>query len=189
MRVDLGHIQCLGGGCGGEHLVAAFFQNMNTDFEDCSFIKCDLSLAILNNCIFQNTHFEDCQIVGVNWMDTNLNIEKFQFAKTIGFDKCTINHCTFLGLNLKNIQLTHCTAHDVSFEEADLSGADCRWTDFGESRFLHTNLTGSDFTSTVQYQISVGDNIIKKARFSLPEAMNLLNGLDIILVDDNNLDR
>jgi hypothetical protein len=33
------------------------------------------------------------------------------------------------------------------------------------------------------YRIDPGQNILKQARFSLPEAMSLLHSMDIVLVD------
>ena len=73
---------------------------------------------------------------------------------------------------------------DVDFAEADLTGANLTHTDFQESRFFKTNLTQADFSHAVRYSIAVHLNTVKKAKFSLPEAMSLLYALDILLVDD-----
>jgi fluoroquinolone resistance protein len=82
------------------------------------------------------------------------------------------------------VTLRKCIAREVSFEEADLTKADCRGTDFSGSRFNHTNLTEADFTGALNYAISPSDNTLKKTRFSLPEAMSLLHALDIVLIDE-----
>jgi uncharacterized protein YjbI with pentapeptide repeats len=153
------------------------------EFQDCTFRHCDLSLATLKDCDFKNTRFEDTQIIGVNWIDTNLAQMKYVFAKPVDFIRCVLNHSTFMGLNLKNASLAGCIARDVSFEEADLSHADCTYTDFADSRFLHTNLTKADFTGAKNYSIGASVNTLKKTRFSLPEAMSLLYGLDIVLTE------
>jgi fluoroquinolone resistance protein len=153
------------------------------EFQDCTFRHCDLSLAVLKDCVFKNTTFDDSQLVGVNWMDTNLAEMKYVAAKPVDFVKCVLNHSTFMGLNLKSIRLTKCIARDVSFEEADLSRADCSFTDFIDSRFLRTNLTEADFTGATNYVIAPALNTLKKTKFSLPEAMALLHGLDIVLTE------
>lgn len=152
-------------------------------FNDCTFKHCDLTFVTLKECSFKNTIFEDCQIIGVNWVDTNLAQMKYVFAKPVDFIRCTLSHSTFMGLNLRNVLITRCVAIDVSFEEADLSHTNCTFTDFAESRFLHTNLTEADFTGATNYSIAASLNTLKKTKFSLPEAMALLYGLDIILTE------
>ena len=158
-------------------------------FNNCTFRHCDLSLVTLKECSFQNTIFEDTQMVGVNWIDTNLAQMKHVFAKPVDFIKCVLNHSTFMGLNLKNVRLTQCIARDVSFEEADLSHANCTFTDFTDSRFLHSNLTEADFTGATNYSIAASLNTLKKTKFSLPEAMSLLYNLDIVITEYQSLDR
>jgi fluoroquinolone resistance protein len=153
------------------------------EFQDCVFRHCDLSLAILKKCTFKNTRFEDSQVVGINWCDTNLTQKKYLFSKPVEFLRCALNHSTFMGLNLKNIIMSKCIARDVSFEEADLSQTDCTFTDFTDSRFSRTNLTEADFTGAMNYSIAASLNTLKKTKFSLPEAMSLLYGLDIILTE------
>jgi fluoroquinolone resistance protein len=104
-------------------------------------------------------------------------------GSAVDFINCTLNYSTFTGLKLPKAQFTHCVARDVDFADADLSGANCTETDFSDSRFLHTNLTEADFTGATHYSIAVNLNTVKKAKFSLPEAMSLLYSLDIILVE------
>ena len=150
-------------------------------FQDCKFQHCDLSLIILKECSFKNTLFENSEIVGVNWVNTNLAQMKHVFAKPVDFVRCVLNYSTFMGLNLKNVMMTKCIAKEVSFEDADLSHANCTFTDFTDSRFLHTNLTETDFTDATNYSIAANTNILRKTKFSLPEAMSLLYSLDIVL--------
>jgi fluoroquinolone resistance protein len=153
------------------------------EFHGCIFTKCDLSLIQLKKCNFSQTTFKDCQIIGVNWQDTSL--AKKPFLKPVDYEQCVLNYSTFMGLFLNKIRLFECIVHEVDFSDADLSGTDCRRTDFQQSRFYHTNLTGSDFGGATNYSISVLENTIKKAKFSLPEAVSLLSSLDIVLVDDD----
>lgn len=150
-------------------------------FQDCKFQHCDLSLVTLKECSFKNTLFENSQLIGVNWADTSLAQMKHVLAKPVDFVGCVLNHSTFMGANLKNVRLTKCVARDVSFEEADLSHANCTFTDFSDSRFLRTNLTETDFTDATNYSIAANLNTLRKTKFSLPEAMSLLYSLDIVL--------
>jgi len=152
-------------------------------FRDCSFLGCDLSLVRLKDCSFANTRFEDSQVIGVNWTETSWGNSKIIF-KPVDFFGCVINHSTFMGLNLKKVIISKCIAREVSFEEANLTQANCRFSDFMNSRFIHANLTEADFTGARNYTIAPGMNTLKKTAFSLPEAMSLLYNLDIRLTDD-----
>lgn len=104
----------------------------------------------------------------------------------IDFNDCSLNYSTFFGLKLNGIRITHCIAREVDFGEADLTRAVFDGTDLAGSLFMHTNLTEADFTKASNYSISAKHNQLMKTKFSLPEAMSLLYGLDIILVDPQN---
>ncbi|MEJ2736127.1 MAG: pentapeptide repeat-containing protein [Anaerolineae bacterium] len=150
-------------------------------FVDCEFRECNLSLCRVKDCSFSNTRFQDSQVMGVDW--TEASWPKRGFLRTVDFRSCALNHSTFIGLSLRGIELTECAARGVDFTEADLSRADLPHTDFSQSRFLHTDLTEADLTGATNYSIAPTRNVLKKTRFSLPEAVSLLYGLDIILTD------
>lgn len=150
-------------------------------FRDCVFKGCDLNLIGVKGCAFENTRFEDSQLIGVNWTDTTW--AKNKFLKPVDFLGCLLNLSTFMNLNLKKIKLTKCVARDVDFTEANMTQANCTATDFSNSRFMRTNLTEADFTGATNYSITANLNTLKKTKFSLPEAMSLLYSLDIVLVE------
>jgi fluoroquinolone resistance protein len=150
-------------------------------FVDCEFRECNLSLCRVKDCSFSNTRFQDSQVIGVDW--TEASWPKRGFLRTVDFRRCALNHSTFIGLSLRGIELTGCVARDVDFTEADLSRADLTHTDLSQSRFLHTDLTEADLTGATNYAIAPNRNVLKKTKFSLPEAVSLLYGLDIILTD------
>src|SRR5512140_2412868 len=143
-------------------------------FIDCTFKGCDLSLASLKGSACQNTRFSDSQLVGVDWTQTTWADPRSLLVRPVDFLSCALNHSTFMGLSMRHVQLEKCIAHDVSFEEADLTRANCAFTDFTGSRFLRTNLTEANFTGATHYTISPQLNTLKKTKFSLPEAMSLL---------------
>jgi uncharacterized protein YjbI with pentapeptide repeats len=101
----------------------------------------------------------------------------------MGFFKCAISHSTFIGLSLRGIQIRDCVAADVDFREADLSRAGFGGTDLSKSLFSSTDLTEADLSGARNYDIDPGRNVLKQARFSLPEAMSLLYSLDIVLTE------
>jgi fluoroquinolone resistance protein len=154
----------------------------NCRFVNCTFQHCDLSLIQVPESTFSGTRFEDSKVVGVDW--TQADWTAVGLGDPIGFFKCAISHSTFIGLSLKALQVKECIATDVDFREADLTKADFAGTDLSESLFSKTNLTEADLSSARNYHIPPERNVLKQAKFSLPEAMALLYGMDIVLVEE-----
>jgi uncharacterized protein YjbI with pentapeptide repeats len=152
-------------------------------FVNCTFRACDLSLVKVTGSSFRETVFENSKVIGVNWTEAAWGPKK-GFMNSIHFIDCVLNHSTFIGLSLPKIKISRCVAKDVDFSEADLSHADFTGTDLTDTRFAHTNLTEADFTGAKHYSINAALNTLKKTKFSLPEAMALLYGLDIILTEE-----
>jgi len=150
-------------------------------FLNCTFTHCDLSLIKIKYSSFVNTVFKHSKIIGVNWSEA-LYKEKDLYSP-VKFFNCVISHSTFIGLKLQKIHIKECVAKDVDFRDSDLSGSDMSHSDFSDSLFVKTLLGKSDFTGSTNYNINATLNDIKKAKFSLPEAVSLLYGLDIILVE------
>jgi uncharacterized protein YjbI with pentapeptide repeats len=146
-------------------------------FRDCEFHDCDLSLIDVEYCTVQRTKFQDCKLVGVNWA----KIGRIQW---LAFHNCNLSYNTFMELDLERAVITGCVAKEAYFDECNLTDANCTGTDFSDSRFFHTNLTQADFTNARNYFIAAHLNTLKKTKFSMPEALALLHGLDIILDED-----
>jgi len=159
--------------------VEAVFQDCR--FLGCKFKDCDFSLLQVPGSTFSGTHFEDCKLIGINWTHGNWGANLLQ--EPLSFNRCVLNHSTFIGLGLKEIQINDCIASDVDFREADLSQADFGGTDLSESLFSQTDLSKADMSRARNYNISPEENTLKGAKFSLPEAMSLLFSLDIKLID------
>jgi uncharacterized protein YjbI with pentapeptide repeats len=151
-------------------------------FINCTFQGCDLSLLQIPESIFSGTTFENTKCVGINWAQAAWP-ETGQLGNPIRFKKCALNHSTFIGLSLVDIQIADSIAVDVDFREADLSQADFSGTDFSESLFNQTNLSKADLSRARNYLIDPANNKLKGARFSLSEAMSLLYNLDIDLTE------
>ncbi len=68
-----------------------------------------------------------------------------------------------------------------SVPNTDLSGCNFSESDFSGSLFQNTNLTSANLTKCTGYKIDPQKNRIKNAKFSLPEAMELLEAFEIQL--------
>ena len=84
-------------------------------------------------------------------------------------------------MKIPKTKMTDCEVKDVDFSEADLNHGDFKNTDFEKTRFVKTNLSEADFKGAKNYLINPTINTLKKTRFSYPEVLTLLNGLDIII--------
>lgn len=143
-------------------------------FEDCTFIECDLSLIKPTYSSFIDVNFKYCKAVGVNWAEAATPLR-------VDFYSCIINLSSFFGIDLTKIIMTECVAKEVDFTSANLTKGNFEKTDFENSRFLKTNLTQANFRNSINYGIDHKCNLLRKTRFSLPEAISFLSGLDIIL--------
>lgn len=150
-------------------------------FKECTFQHCDFHLAKFPRSTFLSVNFNDCQLVGINWTDSEL--QRKSFLKTVEYHNCVLNYSTFTGSHLQKITMKNCIVQNVDFTEADLSASCCIGSDFLSSRFEATNLTGADFRGAKNYSIPLLRNKITKARFSLPEALSLLSTLDLDISD------
>jgi uncharacterized protein YjbI with pentapeptide repeats len=145
-------------------------------FRDCHFQNCDLSLLDVDYSSFQRSKFVECKLIGMNWA-------KVSRIEWVEFHSCNLSYATFMELDLTKAIITHCLAKEATFAETNLTEANCTHTDFTDSRFIRNNLTKADFRGAHNYAIAADQNTLKKTRFSLPEAVALLRGLDIILED------
>lgn len=156
-------------------------QFIQCKFHECHFINCNLSLITVSKCVFFDTLFEACKAIGINW--TNATWPNIKLACPLQFTQCILNDSSFLGLSLREMKMIECKAHDVDFREADFTQADFSHTDFTHSLFNKTILTEANFAEAINYDINIFQNEVKRAKFSLPEAMCLLQHLDIELLN------
>src|SRR5690606_42157722 len=100
---------------------------------------------------------------------------------SVDFDNCLLNLSSFYKRNLKKTKFTNCSLHEVDFTEANLALAVFENCDLAGAVFEHTNLEKADFTSSYNYSIDPGTNIIKRAKFSQSGIHGLLDKFDIVI--------
>ena len=143
-------------------------------FINCKFISCTLSAVTPTDCRFVEVNFSSSKVMGIDWT-------KAQHIEDISFEACQINYSNFRLLKLPKLKVVNSEAKEVDFTETGLEGSDFSDTDFEGSVFSKTNLTKANFRGAKSYYIDARYNKVKKAQFSLPEALSLLNSLDVII--------
>ncbi len=166
--------------CVFDHCVFSECAFYRCSFTECQFRACDLSLAKVHGSRFTDVRFAASKLVGIDWTKAGDAVISKLFL-SVHFDDCLLSYSSFFGLTLPRSRFVGCTAREVDFRDADLTDADCAGTDFSASKFHHTNLTKADFRRATDYTIDPTANTIAKARFSLPEAIALLSGFDIVI--------
>ncbi|AKG54000.1 McbG-like protein [Dehalogenimonas sp. WBC-2] len=164
------------------------------EFEECEFHRCSFVDCKFEACKFLNCKLQECSISAIKPSNSRFLDVKFLTSKVIGFDwarvvviedlaftDCQINYSNFRLLKLPGLKLINCEAKEVDFIETDLSNGTFTKTDFENSLFFRTNLSNADFRGAKNYSIDARNNTLKKTRFAMPEALALLDGLDIIL--------
>ena len=166
---DIEFFQCRFDGC--QFLRTTFRQ---CRFEECVFEKCDLSLLKLPESSFIGVRFVTSKMLGIDWTQATTPL-------TLAFQGSNISHSTFVWLSVQRMEMVECVAREVDFTGTNLTRANLAKTDFLGSRFVDTNLSYADFSKAANYAIDPRTNRLKKAVFTLPEAVSLLSAFDIVL--------
>ena len=145
----------------------------STRFEDCRFVDCNLSNTVVDHTRFDAVAFEGCKLVGLNFGAA----DPLTFG--LSLHRCVLRYVNFSQLRWKKAVVTDCDALDSDFRGAQLVGADFRRTRFRACRFHAADLTRADFSHAEGYDLDLRTETLKKAVFSLPEALNLLAPFDL----------
>lgn len=143
-------------------------------FLQCTFERCDLSLMKPIDCRFAEVRFIKSKLLAVDWTLATR-------PASLAFQGCVINDSSFQQLALPKLELVDCTAREVDFTGANLTSATLVKTDLLGARFVGTNLSNANLSYATNYSIDPRSARLKKAIFTLPEAMSLLAPFDIVL--------
>ncbi|MEM7336583.1 MAG: pentapeptide repeat-containing protein [Chloroflexota bacterium] len=150
-------------------------------FNECTFQNCDLSLTVWEGSSFQNGRFKHSKLIGVDW--TRLTWSKYVKESPLRFEHCALDYGTFIGLSIQKQKMSSCSLKEVDFTEANLTGTVFDDCDLTGTQFRHTNCTKAQFQTAKNYLINPKINDLTNAQFALPEAVNLLHAMDIVISD------
>jgi uncharacterized protein YjbI with pentapeptide repeats len=145
---------------------------MGCSFDSCTFVQSNLSLVEILNTSFLDARFSECKMIGVAWSAVG------GFLSAI-YDRCNLNNNIFSDMNLTRFKFTSCSLEEASFQHTKLRHAVFDDCDLARCRFTQTDLSFADFTTSRNYFMDAEHNTLHKTRFSLPEAVSLLENLDI----------
>lgn len=142
-------------------------------FVDCQFIDCDLSLAKLNGTTFREVEFSNCKLLGLLFTDCHT------FGLSFSFRHCILNYSSFYKLKIKKTLFEQSQFEEVDFTESDLTESKFIECNLNRATFDHTILEKVDFRTSHHYSIHPEQNRLRKAKFSLPDVVGLLDQYDI----------
>lgn len=143
-------------------------------FDECSFVQCNLSLVEIAGSVFTDVRFSECKLLGVNWSGTGGFL-------TASYDGCIMENNLFADMNLSKFRFTGCRLTNAAFSNTKLQKAVFDECDLAQCQFHNVDLTCADFRTSRNYYMNAESNVLRKTRFSLPEAVSLLANLDIVL--------
>ncbi|MDA3940089.1 MAG: pentapeptide repeat-containing protein [Spirochaetia bacterium] len=145
----------------------------SSDFESCSFIDCNFTNPIIVQTKFIDVKYEKCKLMGLNFYLCS------QFAFDVTFDECLISNCNFGQMKMKSSKFTKCEIIESYFQDTFLEGATFEGSNFKGTLFHNTNLEKASFCNASGYNIDPTVNRIRKAKFTVPDVLNLLNTFNI----------
>jgi fluoroquinolone resistance protein len=108
--------------------------------EQCRFVDCDLSNALLGDSLFDDVTFEGCRLLGLDWSAARAAPFSAKFERCslrlgrlserdwrgTSFEACDLREADFTGADLRKVDLRGCDLSGALFDECDLRGADLR---------------------------------------------------------------
>lgn len=171
---DAQFIECRFSGC---NLTALTLENCA--FTDCVFTGCRIVNPKSLNSRVKNTAFQNCSLVGVNWGSV---LPGGRVQRPIASLKgSTLKYNSFTEMKLAGTDFSLLNIQDSIFDGCALGGADFRECGLEGTQFTHCDLQKADFRDAVGYLIDLESNRLKGAKFSYPEVVGLLHGLDIVI--------
>jgi uncharacterized protein YjbI with pentapeptide repeats len=134
-------------------------------------------MAKLENTVLTRTKFINCKLLGIDFSVCS------SFAFSVSFEDCIMDYTHFHRNNLKKSSFINCTIKEAGFFDLDLSKADFSNSNLRDTVFERGNLSGADFTSATNFIVNPLESNVKKAKFSYPGILGLLQNFDIIIED------
>jgi len=165
-------------------------------FNNCTFEHCDFSEAEIYLCRFDKCKFKSCTINVSKFTKTKLIDSEFVNSRLTGINwslcdasmgfrikcvECDLSYSTFAHMDLSNSIFTSCKMMEMEFSDAILKHVTFKKSDLLNTYFLRNDLSDADFCESVNYIFDLRQNKVKKAKFMVPEVLNLFIPFEISL--------
>ncbi|MFV0395203.1 MAG: pentapeptide repeat-containing protein [Coprobacillaceae bacterium] len=167
------------------------------EFHDCIFVNCNIQENNISDCLFKQctfknctiinndfsltylseNDFEDCTIIGVSWAELVNNNHLFSPINSIS--NCVLRYNDFYEMKLTDLDFSNCDFTGSIFESCNFTKTSFKKSEFKESTFTSNNLSLADFRQAKNYFIDPSHNIIKQAKFTYPDVLNLLASFNL----------
>lgn len=127
----------------------------------------------MDECRLHDVVMEESKITGAEFHKCDPTFFSIQFKS------CILLGCNFSEMKMKKTSFHKSKIKECYFNNTLLLKADFRQTDLEGTLFHHCDLSHTDFSEAINYSINPQSNILKKAIFTTPEVLSLLNFFDI----------
>ena len=154
---------------------AAAFENCT--FRSCVFIRCAFVTPAVRNTDMRFCDFKKCRLIGVSFMNF-VNDEHIR-KPVNSIEECRMSYCLFHDMSFPGYDFSSNEFSKCEFTECRLRGAVFRGCSLGGTSFSNTDLREADFRRADGYVIDIFNDKLRGAKFSSPEALDLLAALQI----------
>ncbi len=162
-------------------------------FENCTFEDCKVHRCVFVNCRFcscriisltsqyseaKNITFQNCSLVGIHCWNELLPDGKYAHFMDELKD-CNIKYNSFLELSFRKFDFSGSVIQESIFEECDLQESNFKSCRLEATQFFKCDIRKADFREATGYVIDIPSNKMRKAKFSYPEVISLLDSLEI----------
>lgn len=169
----------------------------NYVFFECTFINCIFDECTLTGCSFTDCRFLHCSIISLRTEHSQMKYSEFVTCNLIGIHwkkllpvrsiaepvrqlkNCVLKYNSFIDMSLGKFDFSGNTIQESVFDHCKLTESCFDSCGLTATQFTRCDMRKADFRNAAGYQIELSSNQLKEARFSFPEVIHLLNGLDI----------
>lgn len=143
-------------------------------------MRCEITGLRSVSSSVQSLDFEDCRLQEIEWASL---LSNGAFPDPIHTLKdCSLKYNTFTEMNFNRFDFSNGNEIVGSmFAKCEMQLASFKGTELHETEFYQCDLRKADFRDATGYKVDILGSRLKDARFSLPEAVNLLADLKIKL--------
>ena len=152
----------------------------HTTLNECKFVRCEITGLRSTHSSVQSLDFEDCRLQEIEWAPL---LSNGAFPDPIHTMKdCSLKYNTFTEMNFNRFDFSDGNEIVGSmFAKCEMQLANFKGVELHETEFYQCDLRKADFRDATGYKVDILGSRLKDAKFSLPEAVNLLADLKIKL--------